>query len=240
MSDRSLQGAVMSALALDPHIRVDSIAVEARDGDVVLRGTVGGLRERADAMRVALHVEGVQRVQDGLKIRVMTERARADADTEAVVLDALISDDVVQSADVDVEARDGSVTLCGIVALECQRQRAGRLARQVGTVDRVDDRLEVLVTVSADDVAERITDAIGADAQVGIDQVDVRVDDNDVTLSGWVTSPEHRAAALAAASHTPGVTRVHDEIVLRARAHRSADARGAHGGRLSRVSRRLR
>jgi osmotically-inducible protein OsmY len=220
----------MSALALDPHIRVDSIVVEARDGNVVLRGTVGGVAERTDAMRVARDVEGVQRVQDRLKIRIMTASARADADTEAAVLEALIADDVVQSADVDVEARGGSVTLRGIVALESQRERAGRLARQVGAVDRVDDRLQVLVTVSADDVAERITDAIGADAQVGIDQVDVRVDDNDVTLTGWVTSPEHHAAALAAASHTPGVARVHDEIVLRARALRSGDARGARGG----------
>jgi osmotically-inducible protein OsmY len=208
----------MSALANDPHVRVDSIAVEAYGGDVTLRGSVGSLRERADAVRVADRVDGVQRVMAQLKIRIMTPEVRADADTEAAVLDALIADDLVQAADVEVDARDGHVTLRGLVEYEAQRERAGRLARAVAGVEDVDDRLSVLVAISADDIAERITDAIGADAQVGIDQVDVRVDDNDVTLTGWVTSPDHRAAALAAATRTPGVTHVNDQLSVRPRA----------------------
>jgi osmotically-inducible protein OsmY len=37
-----------------------------------------------------------------------------------------------------------------------------------------------------------------------------------VTLTGTVRSPQHRAAALAAAAHAPGVADVHDEITVRA------------------------
>ena len=44
----------------------------------------------------------------------------------------------------------------------------------------------------------------------------VTVRDNDVTLTGTVRSPEHRAAALRAASNTPGVLDVHDAITVRA------------------------
>jgi osmotically-inducible protein OsmY len=72
------------------------------------------------------------------------------------------------------------------------------------------------MTVSADDVAERVTDAIGADAIVGADQITVNVRDNDVTLTGIVTSREHRNAAVAAAAGSPGVAHVHDELSLSA------------------------
>jgi osmotically-inducible protein OsmY len=78
----------------------------------------------------------------------------------------------------------------------------------------VDNRLRVWLTVSADDVAERVTDALGRDAIVGRDSITVRVTGNDVALSGAVASPAQRDAAIAAAEGAPGVARVHDEITV--------------------------
>jgi osmotically-inducible protein OsmY len=118
---------------------------------------------------------------------------------------------------VDVEVRDGAVTLSGVVELVEQRERAAGIAHRVPGVTSVTNDLRVWLTVSADDVAERITDAIGADAQVGIDQVTVTVHDNEVTPTGWVSMPEHRAAAIAAAADAPGVAHVDDQMTLRPR-----------------------
>jgi osmotically-inducible protein OsmY len=106
------------------------------------------------------------------------------------------------------------VTLSGLVELQRQRDRAERIALQVGGVSQVRNRIKVWLTVSADDVAERVTDAIGANAIVGVDRITVRVSGNDVMLSGIVTTQEHREAALAAAANAPGVARVHDEITV--------------------------
>jgi osmotically-inducible protein OsmY len=216
VSSRSLELAVRHALADDPKIRAQGIAVEAIGDDVVLRGTVGSLLRRTEAVRCVRRLPAVRSVDDRLKVRLMGPQAEADADTEAAVLDALIATPAVHVGDVDVHARGGTVRLRGMVELVRQRDDAERIARQVPSVTEVRNELKVWLTVSADDVAERITDAIGADAQVGIDQVTVTVDDNDVTLTGWVTSPEHHVAALAAASGAPGVAEVHDELGLRA------------------------
>jgi osmotically-inducible protein OsmY len=68
--------------------------------------------------------------------------------------------------------------------------------------------------VSADDVAERVTDALGRDAILGRDRITVRVTGNDIALTGWVTSPAQHDAAIAAAEGAPGVARVHDEIAV--------------------------
>jgi osmotically-inducible protein OsmY len=216
VSDTALQRAVMEALAENPHVHADEIAVETRDGsgDIVLRGTVGGLVQHVEALRTAGRVPGVRHVEDGIGIRLMGVGGRADADTAAAVLDALGADGAVHAADVEVEAKDGAVTLSGLVEVVAQRERAERIALGVAGVASVENRLRVWLTVSADDVAERVTDAIGRDAILGRDAITVRVTGNDVALSGAVTSPAHRDAAIAAAEAAPGVARVQDQITV--------------------------
>ena len=219
MSDTTttLQRAVMEALADNPIVHADEVAVEVLDdaGDIVLRGTVGSLVQRAEAVRAAGAVPGVRHVEDGLRVHVMGIDGRTDADTEAAVLDALDADDEVHARDVEVDVDDGAVTLRGLVEIASQRERAQRIAMAVPGVTSVVNQLRVWLTVSADDVAERVTDAIGRDAIVGADAVAVTVRDNDVTLSGTVGSVEHRDAARRAAEGAPGVAAVHDELTVR-------------------------
>jgi len=212
----TLQRAVLEALAESPIVHADEIAVEVVDGegDIVLRGTVGTLLQRAEAVRVAGTVPGVRHVEDGLRVHVMGVDGRTDADTAAAVLDALIADEEVHARDVEVDVDDGAVTLRGVVEVASQRERAQRIAMAVPGVTSVVNQLRVWLTVSADDVAERVTDAIGRDALLGLDSIEVRVTGNDVVLSGWVISAAQHGAAVAAAEQAPGVARVHDEITV--------------------------
>jgi len=215
MSDQPLERAIMQALADNPVVHPDEIAVQVDDyGDVVLRGTVGSLVQRTEAARTTRHVPGVHDVDDQLRVRVLGIDGQADADTEAAILDALIDDDQLHVGDVDVKVRDGAVTLRGMVELPGQRDRAERVVLAVPGVKTVTNELGVWLTVSADDVAERVTDALGAGAVVGVEQVTVDVVDSDVTLTGTVASAAHRDAAIAAARNAPGVAEVHDHLML--------------------------
>jgi osmotically-inducible protein OsmY len=216
MFDTALQRAVMEALAHNPRVRADEVVVETLDdrGDITLRGTVGSIVQQAEAVRTAARVPGVRHVEDGLGVRLMGIDGRADADTEAAVLDALGADEAIHAGDIEVEVKDGAVTLSGLVEVSSQRDRAQRIALGVPGVASVENRLRVWLTVSADDVAERVTDAIGRDAILGREAITVRVTGNDVALSGSVRSPAHRDAAVAAAEAAPGVARVHDQITV--------------------------
>jgi osmotically-inducible protein OsmY len=218
VSDHPLQGAIMQALADSSFVHPDEIAVQTDEyGDVVLRGTVGTLAQRAEAVRTTRDVPGVRDVDDQLRVRLMGIDGRTDADTQAAVLAALIDDDKLHGSDIDVEADAGTVTLRGLVELQSQRDRAERVALGIGGVAHVVNDLRVWLTVSADDIAERVTDALGTAAIVGADEITVTVVDNDVTLTGLVISPEHREAALTAAARVPGVAHVHDALVVRSR-----------------------
>jgi len=218
MSESDLHDDVMEALAYNPRVHADEIVVEAIDdrGDIALRGTVGSIVQQAEAVRTAERVPGVRHVDDELEVRIMGIDGRADADTQAAVLDALAADDEVHARDIEVEVNDGAVTLSGLVEVASQRERAERVALGVPGVASVDNHLRVWLTVSADDVAERVTDALGRDAILGLETITVRVTGNDVALSGSVESPAQHDAAIAAAEGAPGVARVHDEITVEA------------------------
>jgi osmotically-inducible protein OsmY len=210
----ALEETVMQALADNPRVAADEISVQAFGGDVTLRGTVGSLVQRAEAVRTARDVPGVVRVADRLGVKILDYDRRADADTRAAVFDALNSDLAVRPYDIDVAVSEGTVTLSGLVDLASQRDRAERVALAVPGVTQVHNHLRIVLPVSADDVAERITDAIGLNAIVGADQVTVTVRGDVVTLTGTVRSSGDHDTAVAAAAAAPGVTGVRDEIEI--------------------------
>ena len=217
MSDQSLERAVMAALADTDLVHVDELAVEAHGDYVILRGTVGSLVQRAQALRTARRVPGVRAVDALVHVRPLGGNGLADADTEAAVMAALIDDGGVPASSIEVDAHGDTVTLSGLVDATSQRNRAKRIAFRIGGVAHVRNELRVFSIVSPDEVAERVTDAIGVDAEIGADRISVGVRDNDVTLTGTVRSPDHRQAALAAAARAPGVVSVRDELTVRER-----------------------
>jgi osmotically-inducible protein OsmY len=212
MSDQSLVRAVMQALADTRHVQPDEIAAQADGGRVVLRGTVGSPVQEAEAVRSVERVAGVSMVENRLRIRPTALEAREDVDTEAAVLAALIDDGGVPASSIDVDADHGTVTLSGLVDRAAQRDRAERVARSVGGVTSVHNELRLPPVADANEIAERITNALGVDALVGIDRVGVSVDEGDVTLTGTVRSDAHRAIAVTIAGRIPGVAHVHDHL----------------------------
>ena len=142
MSDLALRGRIIEALADAPHVNVAEIAVECHDdGDVVLRGSVVNLHQRAEAVRTARGVPGVRAVDDQMRTRPVGAGHMADAKIEAAVLDALILDDAVPAYDVDVDG--GKVTLRGAVDIASERDAAERIALRVPGVSEVRNRLKV-------------------------------------------------------------------------------------------------
>jgi osmotically-inducible protein OsmY len=144
LSYLALRRRIIEALADAPHVEVAEIAVECHDdGDVVLRGSVANLLQRAEAVRTARGVVGVRAVDDQIRTRPVGADHKADAETEAAVLDALILDDAVPAYGIDVDVDGGDVTLRGAVDIESQRDAAERIAWRVPGVSEVHNCLRV-------------------------------------------------------------------------------------------------
>ncbi|MDA0159880.1 BON domain-containing protein [Solirubrobacter ginsenosidimutans] len=142
MSDTEVQRAIMQALADNPHVHADEIAAQVNAGDVVLHGTVGSPLQRDEAATTAEAVPGVRHVDDQLRVRFMDSDRRADAATQAAVVDALTADPDLHTAFLDVATRGGTVTLRGVVENAELRGKAAAIAFSVPGVDEVHNRLE--------------------------------------------------------------------------------------------------
>jgi osmotically-inducible protein OsmY len=210
MRDHALAQTVADALAADPRVDDDTIAVECLDGGhVVLRGSAGNPAEATRALRTAYGVAAVRDVEDYLRPRPPGVRRRHDARTEAAVVRALIADGALPAETIHVSASDGAVTLNGSVEFHSQREAAEDVAMRVPGVSQLRNRLNVWIAVSPNEVLERVAEAIGPG---GADRLTVTTRDNVVTLRGTVGSAADRDAALAAAAGAPMVAGVEDEI----------------------------
>lgn len=135
---------VTDELFFDPRITdLVGIAVSADNGAVALRGTVASFHQKRAAAAAARRVRGVTTVSNELRVRLMTEGRRADADIRAAALQALSLDSLVPADRLDVQVSDGWLTLTGTVSWQYQRDAAGAdLLGLLGVVD-IDDQIAV-------------------------------------------------------------------------------------------------
>lgn len=216
-SDSQIVGNLNDELFFDPRIKnLDGIAVSADDGAITLRGTVGSFHQKRAATQAAKRVQGVSKVDNELKVRLMTEARREDSEIRAAALQVLMLDAVVPSESVDVSVSLGWLTLTGTVQWQYQRDAADDdVALLLGVVG-IDDQIIVENDASATDVAGRIQEAFARNAELSDTDVEVTTDAGTVTLSGIVDSWAEHDAAIAAASSAAGVTSVRDylEVVV--------------------------
>ena len=118
-TNTSIDDDIRAALVIDPRIPdPEQIAISTEAGAATLRGTVGSLGQRRAAVADARAVEGVYDVDDELKVRLMDESRRSDADIRGIALQILMWDVDVPVESVDVKVSDGWVTLSGDVTYQ--------------------------------------------------------------------------------------------------------------------------
>jgi osmotically-inducible protein OsmY len=212
--DNDLTADVSDELFWDPKLDNSAIAVSADDGKITLRGTVGSLREKREAKKAAQRVFGVISVDNQLQVKLMNDDKRADADLRGDVLQALMLDSLVPTT-VDAKVEDGFVTLTGTADWQYQRDEADLVASNiVGALD-VFDEIELNVpTPDAGDVQESIKKAFKRNAKIDADDLDISTDNGSVTIDGNVSSWAEHDEAIDAAWAAPGVTSVHDRMMV--------------------------
>jgi osmotically-inducible protein OsmY len=136
LTDTSLTDAVIANLDLDPRIPESlEIAVSADDGFVTLRGTVESFSQRRAAGRDAKNVDGVDDIDNQLKVSLTGSDRRDDDEIRGAALQRLMWDVDVPSDFVDVKVDDGWVTLKGNVGYQFETDAAyGDVASLYGVV----------------------------------------------------------------------------------------------------------
>lgn len=146
IDDAGVTAALGTKYVVDPEIDRYRIDIDTINGVVTLRGTVSNAEQRTEAERIARNTEGVHDVVNELVIDPTprsASRAFDDAWISTMVDSKLTVDPEVESRDIDVDVRNGVVTLSGIVKTETARAEAEDLARSVDGVTQVVNELQV-------------------------------------------------------------------------------------------------
>jgi len=213
-SNDQLVADVTDELFWDPKVDNLAIAVSADDGTVTLRGTVGSLREKREAKKAAERVYGVSSVDNQLKVRLMNDSKREDAELRGDVLQALMLDSLIPKT-IDAKVSDGFVTLSGTASWQYQRDEAEFVASNiVGALDVFDDIELKHPEPSAGDVQESIGKAFKRNAALDAEDLHISTSNGTVTVKGTVGSWAEHDEAMDAAWAAPGVTSVHDDLTV--------------------------
>jgi osmotically-inducible protein OsmY len=140
-----IQDDVRDELASDPRIPyTDEIAVEAYGGAITLRGTVGSFAQQRAAVADARRTRGVFDVYDELHVRLLNEDRRKDAEIRGAALQRLIWDPEIPGGYLDVDVKDGWLTLKGDVDFQYQSDRAFDHAASLYGVTGVTNEIRVV------------------------------------------------------------------------------------------------
>ncbi|HEX2485166.1 MAG TPA: BON domain-containing protein [Myxococcota bacterium] len=228
-TDEELKDRLGDKLAREPEL-ADVEVRSVTKGVVVLGGKTPTLSAHLRALEVARDTDGVHRVESQIESpdRLADEEiwktpdvaaapggARSAASdmwiTSAAKVRLLGAD--VSALDVNVDTRNGEVTLFGMVPTDAEKQRAEAEVKKVEGVRAVHNELQV-VPEARRDVTERGDEQIQQDvkqrvqSRVGRDDIGVEVANGVVRLSGTVASQGERLAALTAARSSQGVRSV--------------------------------
>lgn len=218
-SDEAIRRDVIATLRRDVYLADLPIDVSVEDGIVILTGSVGSSYEKTRASYVQW-INGVKRLDNKLriewwerggtrtKIASPTDDELCDAVTNALVLDSRL-----EPLDLAVKVFQGHVTLDGSVANTYQKQMAGADARNVIGIAWITNHLGVR-SVKRDDseIRDEVAFEISTDDILWSQDIDVKVNEGIVILSGKVDTGYDRVHATTVASRIRGVKEVVNKI----------------------------
>ncbi|HDS1733563.1 BON domain-containing protein [Pseudomonas sp. BP8] len=240
VADARLEGALQTALSLNRVLNPFRIEVDVEGQQARLSGEVESQVERQLAEHVALATRGIDQVDNQLQInpelveRPLELRAYAqrleDATLAAIVRARLLWSQVTEKAPIEVESRDGVVTLRGRVDSVEAKELAGVLARTTDGIHLVNN----LVSLDSAAMAKAREKPLGAPSgpqpsdpwiidkiqssyrfSRNLDGLNIRVSSQEglVRLSGEVVSSEQKTIAVDVARQIIGVRGVDADLL---------------------------
>ena len=147
------------------------------------------------------------------------ETRHSDSGITSVIRASLEANDKVKAREVEVQTREGTVYLTGVVDTEEARREAARVAWHTEGVDGVVNDLTVgerTVGSWIDDVmiSSKVKSKLIANSEIKAGDIDVGSSQGVVTLLGRVSSERIKSEAEHIARGTKGVKDVHNELLV--------------------------
>lgn len=216
-TDEILKKRVVDQLAWDTRVDASNIQVSAENGIITLTGTVSSYYQRGISEDIAWAITGVVSVDNSLDVEFAeTLSVPSDDEIQSWVEQKLRWNTNIDESAITVNVAGGLVTLEGTVPTFWQYTSAKSEADQTTGVIDVTNKLAVVPTEKVTDkvIGERVMERIEQNTLADIDDLEVKVEDGEVTLYGNIPSWTTWRAVYDAAQFTTGVTGVKDHTKI--------------------------
>ncbi len=252
-ADERIEEDVEKALHSYPFDKKTDISVHSvHNGTVLLAGKVTTVTELLNALEIAESLPGVRKVASEVEVplrvadaelwREKTEAVAPPAKTSDWPLTDLrittaikmkyVGDERVPALAVNVDTRQGVVTLFGSVPSEEAKRGAEELAKEVDGVTQVVNALHVVpendqkvVAARDEEIEGQVKQRIEGDPRLKEQEIAVEVENGLVRLSGTVATQSDRITAVFLARAVDGVHSVKNDLKVE-----GANARDLEGG----------
>jgi len=212
--DSEIRGDVQNELQWDPSLDETGLGVNVKDAVVTLVGTVPHYADRYAAEEVAKRVNGVRAIANEIEVKIPKLGERSDTDIANAAASALKWNFSIGAFNIKAIVKHGWVTLSGQVTYGYQRSVAEGLVRYLLGVTGVTNEITIKPAVKMIDVKEKIEAAFQRQAHFDAKDIDIRLNDNQVTLKGYVHSWREKDDASRAAWAAPGVSKVENQLLV--------------------------
>jgi osmotically-inducible protein OsmY len=217
LSDEEIKKRVVDELYWDDRVDASKVMVRVDNGKVTLSGTVPNYNAKLRAETDAYAVRDVIWVVNRITVAYPpTTAVPTDEDIRLSVVRNLSDDPDLEKSDIRVSVKNGTVSLEGSVDAYWKKWEAEYTTCNVRGVCDIVNKVTVVPTMQISDrvIAEDVRAAIERRRNVNIEDLDIRVENGVVTLSGTVPDWDARRAAVNAAEFTKGVIDVLDELTI--------------------------
>ncbi|MCU7553409.1 BON domain-containing protein [Alteromonas sp. ASW11-19] len=150
--DAWIDGKAEATLLFNGQLNTFDINTDVRDGIVILTGKVDSEVDKALATELVKSLEGVKSVDNRLSVITPDDfdgdwdaftRDLQDAKVVTVIKTRLLLEDQLSGTDIEVQAKQGIVTLSGTVRSNSERDLAIAIAKNTDDVDDVVSELSI-------------------------------------------------------------------------------------------------
>jgi osmotically-inducible protein OsmY len=211
-TDEILQKDVQEAIKWEPQLHTTEIGVIAKNGIVTLTGTVDNYYKKNEVEKAAKKVNGVKAIVEKIEVKQNNTKSLNDNYIAEKILNVFKSNFSIPDEKIKLKVEKGWVTLEGNVNWNYQKEAAKNAVIALMGVRGVTNNIRTKSDRNDYVKKSAIEKAIFNNAALVNDHIEVTVKNNDVKLSGVVSTFFEKEEAERIAWKTPGIWSVENEI----------------------------